>query len=277
MNPTLADFSPDELERHVSGHLTNCIGFYMKKSRVGDWHEADGYFRMYTGYPNAFGNVIGGANFQEADAPAKIAEAIAPFVENPVPCMWLAGPDSSPSNLSELLAKNGLSFIGSMPGMVLDISTYEPDELPKGITIETVHSDQQLDIWIQVLADGYGLPYEVADLFRNVTRESYTEADSSVVAFICRADGMPAACSCIFDFEGTTGIYCVATLADFRNRGLGRAITSASISAGRERGSNIALLQASEMGKSVYEKLGFRTVTTINMFTVGALLENPRA
>ncbi|MDP9327096.1 MAG: hypothetical protein M3P10_02695, partial [Actinomycetota bacterium] len=57
--------------------------------------------------------------------------------------------------------------------------------------------------------------------------------------------------------------YGVATLAEVRGRGYGEAVTWAAT---RCRPSLPATLQASDMGKSVYERMGYRNMTTFDVW-----------
>jgi ribosomal protein S18 acetylase RimI-like enzyme len=59
---------------------------------------------------------------------------------------------------------------------------------------------------------------------------------------------------------GAAGIYNVATIEAERGRGIGAAMTAAAIRHGAARGFTVATLQASTMGRPVYERLGFRFV-----------------
>jgi len=56
---------------------------------------------------------------------------------------------------------------------------------------------------------------------------------------------------------GISGIYDVSTVPSVRRMGLGVAITLAGLRAAQERGYRYAVLQASEEGHALYEKLGF--------------------
>jgi ribosomal protein S18 acetylase RimI-like enzyme len=55
-------------------------------------------------------------------------------------------------------------------------------------------------------------------------------------------------------------VYYVATLPDFRRRGLGEAMTRRAIAQGAAAGCNVATLQASPLGLPIYERMGFRRV-----------------
>ena len=63
------------------------------------------------------------------------------------------------------------------------------------------------------------------------------------------------------------GLYNVATLPDFRERGYGEAITRFTLHASllEHPGSRI-VLQATGLGQSLYERMGFRSVTRIQVF-----------
>ena len=56
-------------------------------------------------------------------------------------------------------------------------------------------------------------------------------------------------------------MFAIPTLEAFRGRGLGAAITWAAIEKGRELGGTWASLQASKLGRPVYERMGFATPT----------------
>jgi GNAT superfamily N-acetyltransferase len=58
----------------------------------------------------------------------------------------------------------------------------------------------------------------------------------------------------------TIGIYNVATIPSARKRGFGTAITHRIAADGEAAGCDVAALQASNMGRPVYEQLGYRTV-----------------
>ena len=58
----------------------------------------------------------------------------------------------------------------------------------------------------------------------------------------------------------TIGVYNIATIESARGRGYGAAITRQVVADGIAAGCDVAILQASDMGYPVYERMGFRTV-----------------
>ena len=84
--------------------------------------------------------------------------------------------------------------------------------------------------------------------------------------FRSRLDGRAIATSLGLLIDGTVAIFNVATAADARRRGAGGAITAAAMTAAQAKGARWAHLESSDMGRSVYERLGFRHVTDIAIY-----------
>lgn len=82
--------------------------------------------------------------------------------------------------------------------------------------------------------------------------------------FVAYVDGIPAAISSLWFSRLIPGIYWVATLEQFRNRGLGRLVTLAAWHSAREAGCRFVTLQASPSGLPIYAKLGFKEVGTFS-------------
>ena len=57
--------------------------------------------------------------------------------------------------------------------------------------------------------------------------------------------------------------------AAVRRRGLGRAVTQAAVVAGFDRGARIAALEASPVGFALYRSMGFRTITSYRVWSIG--------
>ncbi|MGH2548482.1 MAG: GNAT family N-acetyltransferase [Thermomicrobiales bacterium] len=76
-------------------------------------------------------------------------------------------------------------------------------------------------------------------------------------------DGAPIGTACAFltrGFNGIAGIYDVGVLPDYRNRGIGKALTHAVCAWARDRGYRTAGLNATPMGEPVYRGLGFQSL-----------------
>ncbi len=80
------------------------------------------------------------------------------------------------------------------------------------------------------------------------------------VVYVGYADGAPVVSGLGWRSGRTIGVYSIATVESERRRGYGAAMTARVIADGVDAGCDVAALQASEMGRPIYERLGFRTV-----------------
>jgi hypothetical protein len=75
-----------------------------------------------------------------------------------------------------------------------------------------------------------------------------------------RVDGRPVTTATAYLAEGFVGVYAVATTGDARGHGYGEAVTWAATLC---RPDLPAILQASEAGRPIYERMGYRTIAEI--------------
>jgi ribosomal protein S18 acetylase RimI-like enzyme len=80
------------------------------------------------------------------------------------------------------------------------------------------------------------------------------------VVYVGFVDGRPVVSGLGWRTGRTLGVYSIATIASARRRGYGAAMTAHVVADGMVTGCDVAALQASEMGRPIYERLGFRTV-----------------
>jgi predicted acetyltransferase len=66
---------------------------------------------------------------------------------------------------------------------------------------------------------------------------------------------------------GAAGLYTVVTMPEARGLGIGRAMTLTALLAGREAGMLIGALQATEMGRRIYARLGFEELFRYKLLT----------
>jgi GNAT superfamily N-acetyltransferase len=91
------------------------------------------------------------------------------------------------------------------------------------------------------------------------------------VVYVGYADGDPVVSGLGWRTGRTVGVYSIATIESARRRGYGAAMTARVVADGVVAGCDVAALQASEMGRPIYERLGFRTVVTYAAYVDPAL------
>jgi GNAT superfamily N-acetyltransferase len=89
------------------------------------------------------------------------------------------------------------------------------------------------------------------------------------VVYVGFADGSPVASALGWRTGRTIGVYSIATVPSARRRGYGAAMTARVVADGIDAGCDVAALQASEMGRPIYERQGFRTVVRYVAYVTG--------
>jgi len=152
----------------------------------------------------------------------------------------------------EILHGRGFAEQDAIPGMVLSPMQEAPDP-PDGLVMRRVDGAESLAHFRKTAFEGFGLPVAAAALF--LTEEFL--ALPHVALFVGYVDEEPAATAALVGTPGVAGIYWVATLAPYRGRGYGAALSWQAVAAGRELEYPLASLQASQMGRPVYARMGF--------------------
>lgn len=197
-------------------------------------------------------NVVMGARVDRFEGHDLAVSVGREFIGRGVPWMWWTTPSYTSPELEEALAGQGL-VREDVPGMYVDLDSVP--ELPGDIEIAEVPVDYP--DFRHGLIRGFGLPEFVFGPMQDFLG-SFSSAEH--VAMVARVDGRVVGVATGLITGETIGIYNVATLVDYRGRGVGSAVTTAIMHEGRSRGCRNAILHASAMGQSVYERLGFEVV-----------------
>lgn len=159
------------------------------------------------------------------------------------------------------VAQAGLAPTGtgtSMPGMVafpINHETIEQHEV-SGLEIRRVTNAAGIEDHCQIVTAGFGSDPAVAV---GTICQGILDRPECVV-YVGYADGEPVASGLGWRTGRTVGVYSIATVASARQRGYGAAMTARVVADGATAGADVATLQASEMGRPIYERLGFQTV-----------------
>ncbi|HEX5149788.1 MAG TPA: GNAT family N-acetyltransferase, partial [Candidatus Limnocylindrales bacterium] len=144
-----------------------------------------------------------------------------------------------------------------MPGMAAPLVGLPPVELPAGVAIEPVRDATGFREWLDVMVAGFGMPAQIGDAFMRYAALGFGD-ELPTRPLLARIEGRPVATALGVLAGGGLVITNVATLADVRGRGLGRAVTLATMHAGAEAGATSAVLQSTDMGLGIYRQLGFQ-------------------
>jgi hypothetical protein len=243
------------------------VEFYVE-SRRRPWADIkidDDVVWGSTGLPlQAFNGAIA-ATFSEEIADERIETVLGYYRELKLDMSWWVGP-TSPAWLGERLVAHGLEPDGVVPGMAASLEGWSAPPLPDGLEIELTRDAASFHDAMDVMFEGFEMPRDVQPLFEERFRSYSIGPGAMSRTFVARLDGRPIATSLGGTLDGIVAIYNVATVAAARRRGDCAAVTAAAMVDAQAAGARWAILESSEMGRSVYERLGFRKVAEVAIF-----------
>jgi GNAT superfamily N-acetyltransferase len=159
------------------------------------------------------------------------------------------------------LTQAGLAATGletSTPGMVAFPIDHDAivEQAPPELEIRRVTDAAGIDAHRRVVTVGFGSDPAVAIGTACLSLLDRPEC----MVYVGYADGDPVVSGLSWRTGRTMGVFSIATIESARRRGYGAAMTARVITDGVAAGCDAAALQASSMGRPIYERLGFRTV-----------------
>ena len=181
-----------------------------------------------------------------------------------VPSVWWVGPDSDPGVADGLRAR-GAVLRSTLPIMAIPLDRLADSSVATGLAIERVTGREMMTEYVEAYSASFRVP--ATALHATVDAEvNYVSQRSELVRFVGRLDGRVVGTSELSISHGVAGVYWVSTLEPYRGRGIGTALTVAALLEARERGLRIGTLQASKLGRGVYERMGFVAVGECHHF-----------
>jgi len=158
----------------------------------------------------------------------------------------------------------------STPGMVafpIDHDAIGRHAAPD-LEIRRVTDATGIDAHRRIVTAGFGSEPAVA---RGTACADLLDRPECVV-YVGYAGGAPVASGLGWRTGRTIGVYSIATIASARRRGYGAAMTARVMADGVAAGCDVAALQASDIGRPIYERLGFRIVVRYSAYAEPTLL-----
>jgi GNAT superfamily N-acetyltransferase len=192
-----------------------------------------------------------------------IDATLARFRARGVPAYWWVGPEATPPDLEARLEARGLPYDGDVPGMAVDLRTL-PDDLPAPAALAIVPATSRDDLahLVGVLQAGFHFDESLSAAVAEGFAHAPNVPGGTLRHYVARLEGAPVGATTLLLAAGVAGIYNVATLPEARGKGIATALVAAALREGREAGYRAGVLQSSEMGYRVYERLGFQQCCT---------------
>ena len=173
---------------------------------------------------------------------------------------WM--PRGGDAMTDQIMARYGLHQAMAMTGMVTE-ELLPPARPAAELDLRPVNNPETRCMVADINAISYEVPLEWG-------REVFSEAGvwySGWFGCVSHADGKGVATSVTMILDGIRYVGLVATLPEFRHRGYAEAAMRYSLEmAYKATGIKRTVLHATAMGKPSYERMGYRSVATFNMY-----------
>ncbi|WP_105619533.1 GNAT family N-acetyltransferase [Vallitalea okinawensis] len=186
------------------------------------------------------------------DRDKKVNDLIEKMVEGSLPPNILITPCSAPENLAHNLVSNGFKLDDASLCMVMDLKEQSQEIADQWVDVMKVTDEMMLKKWVDIINVAlFGIEIMSFEQFYDIF-----SADN-VCLTLATYKGIPATV-CMTITDGDIGtIEFVATLKEYRKKGLGTTILKAALKDLEEKGIKSATLRAAPDGISLYKKLGF--------------------
>jgi len=160
--------------------------------------------------------------------------------------------------LEATLRARGFEQVVAMPAMALLADPGTVCE-PPGLHVRPAVTDRERGDYLRVTADAYAVYQQPRELTDDTFASLESVCAPHIQGFVGYAGDEPVAAAAVYLTHGVAGIGWVGTMSAHRGRRYAEAVTWAAVREGFRRGATLASLQASPMGRAVYERMGFIT------------------
>lgn len=257
-HPSIASIGQG-LHALISRHIDRAFRTILRGEGVT---TSPGVITLVTGEAHPFGNF---ACVTDPADPESIDEAVRSLNGCGGPSAVLCAGDAPEASAAHLAA-SGYTVPSPMPCMAVEIERLRETPLAPGYEFIRVCNAAHGDAWAEAFGAGYELPPRTgASWGPNRAGVNYA-TDVPLEYFGIVKDGRIVCTSVVYYHDGVAGIYGVSTLPAERGNGLGAFATAEPLKRALGRGYRVGILQASEAGRPVYQRIGFLEFGSVPLF-----------
>ncbi len=216
-------------------------------------------------------NLVCRARLARGTARERIADAVDYFGRAGRPFSWWLSPSDQPPELGELLLDAGLQRAETELAMAADLATLRAGEgSPDGLQIRRPRTPDEIKDFAEIVAANWTPPDPDVLRFYELAVPALLDEGAPLWLYVGYLGEVPVAAAELTVGGGVVGLYNISTLAAYRRRGFGTALTVQPLLDARAQGYRTAILQAQGSdGVRVYARLGFEPFGEITEYKPG--------
>lgn len=179
-----------------------------------------------------------------------------------IPFTWLV--DEQESSTIELLKRKGFTNRITLSAMNFNLYELKLLHCNTPVKVHEVMTDEELAQWITITSRIYSyIPNDLKQFIDHIYQQA---APGSVHLYIAWHEDIPYASAMAIYHDDVVTLHYVGTLPECRKKKIGSYITHYAIEQARDGGCMQAVLLSSPMGKTMYERLGFKSYATYYVY-----------
>lgn len=198
---------------------------------------------------------------------AEIASVVEFFAQRHVPWYWWIGATPNPSDIGERVKKYGLSLnLPLLPAMAAPLVDTPFEVTDSDITVWQASMNADLVAASLIRRTAFRFPEGIATDYFEAMADSWLATDT-VKLYLARLDDHPpAAIGALIMGDTLPGVYVMATLPEWRRRGLGKAILARIMNDALADQHRVIVLTASRFGFPLYQQFGFERIFDYSIY-----------
>ncbi|HKD76122.1 MAG TPA: GNAT family N-acetyltransferase, partial [Ktedonobacterales bacterium] len=167
-----------------------------------------------------------------------------------------------PPQLRQQLWAIGMRPWSVVPGMTLSLPDWQPSFLNRpDITARAAATPVEAELAMRVMCSVYGI---IPEPMRH-----WCVDNSHFTLYLAWVGAEPAGALATQIDGGIAGFFHVATLPQWRRRGVARAMMVQALLGARQAGATVAALTATPMAEALYRDLGFAPTASFELWMAG--------
>lgn len=171
---------------------------------------------------------------------------------------------NQPIILEDYLKSLNFDMVYQQSGMAIDLASFKFENNDNIGEIRTIKSANELEEWILITEEAFRKK-------RNSHMYKMFLNENDIRFYGCYYKDKIAATLMLYIKDAIAGIHLVCTANEFRGNGFGTLITKTALRDAKDLGCKYSVLQASDMGRNVYNSIGFKEYCKIRHYDYNKL------